>query len=101
MIEKCPKSNEACPYWSVRPRGPLRGTVDNGCFADEDHYYWPARNYRTEVEAQFRELPENREMKCRDEHDERHRNEFPPPKPDLLTMLQALNRSQEDEQRAA
>lgn len=77
--EACPNENADCRYYPA-------------CFSDIDHYYFPARLYRRPIEKEFRQLPENKERKCRADHDERHATESPPPKPDLNFMLSAINR---------
>jgi hypothetical protein len=78
--EACPNENSDCKYYP-------------GCFSDIDHYYYPARLYRRPVEREFRQLPENKERKCRSEHDERHATEQPPIKPTLDFMREAIKRS--------
>ena len=59
-------------------------------YTDEHHLWWPARNYRDRTGSAFRELPENKEQKCRHEHNELHANQQPPDKPDRLRMLAVL-----------
>lgn len=61
------------------------------CFEDIDHIYWPAKDYTTPVEKEFRELPENKQLICRVLHEQRHATEQPPLKPDRETMLLAIN----------
>lgn len=77
--ENCPKENPECKYYP-------------SCFSDIDHYYFPANDYRKPIEKVFRALPENIELKCRADHDERHAKELPPIKPDLNFMLEAIRR---------
>lgn len=60
------------------------------CFEDVDHLYWPRRNYKTQVEKQFRELDENKTLVCRALHEERHATERPPQKPPREVMIQAI-----------
>lgn len=64
---------------------------ERGCFEDLDHHYWPAKDYTTPVEKEFRELPENKSMKCRVIHEQRHATEQPPLKPSRDFMLNAIN----------
>ena len=64
------------------------------CFTDQDHYYWPASDYKTPVERAFRNLPENIEEKCRFEHNERHANEEPPVKPSIQYMAESILRAE-------
>lgn len=79
MREDCPIANENCKY---HPR----------CFSDIDHYWYPKTDYKTAIEKEFRELPEFKRQICREQHDERHRLETPPPKPDLTFMREAIRR---------
>lgn len=60
-------------------------------FSDTHHIYYPASNYRTLVEKEFRELPENKVQLCRNEHNERHATEEIPVKPSRDEMLQAIS----------
>lgn len=76
MYKPCPEANEECKYFP--------------CYMDEHHLYWPRKNYKSGVERAFRNLPENRQMLCRAEHDEVHATEPIPKKPSRNEMLQAL-----------
>lgn len=69
----------------------IRDTI--GCFEDIDHEYWPSRQYRTPLEKEFRELPENKRQICRDLHNERHATESPPEKPSRREMISAVQQS--------
>lgn len=69
-----------CPY------------LETGCFEDIDHKYGPRRSYKTTVEKEFRQLPENKTLTCRREHDERHDREDFPEKPDRDFMINAIKR---------
>jgi len=77
-IGDCPNPRENC--W--QPEGP---------FSDEDHIYWPAHVYKKLgwVATRFRNLPDNREQRCRCEHFERH-SEPPPEIPSREFMLEAV-----------
>ena len=77
----------------------LRETI--GCREDVHHEYYPRREVlgRGVVAAVFRELPENKTVKCRDAHNERHcGGDEAPAIPDneimLLAILEAINRGQ-------
>ncbi len=75
---ECPRENVDCPLYF------------EGCFTDLHHLYFPRRDYKTNVEKQFRNLPENKEQLCRAEHNERHATEPPPLKPSRDEMLGAI-----------
>lgn len=89
MAEMCPQPNPECRYYGTR-----------ACIVTTHHLVYPAREYQTPVEYAYRDMPENKVRLSRCDHDEVHRNEFPPEKPSLLEMLNALNRSQEHERAA-
>jgi hypothetical protein len=74
----CPNENEACRFY------------EEGCYSDLHHSYYPRKRYTTSIERTFRNLPENKEMMCRDEHSELHATEQPPHKPRREEMLQAI-----------
>jgi hypothetical protein len=57
----------------------LRETI--GCFEDVHHRQWPRRAYQSPVAKEFRDLDENKELTCRDRHNEIHATEMPPEKP--------------------
>jgi hypothetical protein len=76
----CPNAGEGCPLFNSKA----------GCHTDIHHELWPAYQYSTPVERQFRELSENKVRMCRNEHNELHATEFPPHKPTLRDMLAAL-----------
>lgn len=77
---RCPESNEQCKYYAS----------EGGCYQNEHHLYWPRRDYTSSVERAFRQLPENKELICRAEHDELHATESPPPMPSRNEMLIVL-----------
>lgn len=79
-FEACPGANEDCKYFDT----------ERGCYQDEHHLYYPRKRYKSSVEKAFRQLPENREMLCRAEHDEIHATEPIPHKPSRVEMVQAL-----------
>lgn len=77
MRGECPNPSPDCPY-SDRP---------GGCYSDTDHLYYPGVDYSGIMESEFRELPENKQQKCRWEHEQRHLDEVPPEKPPREHML--------------
>lgn len=79
MRKPCPSENEACKYYAS----------EGGCYVDTHHTYWPRRSYTTQIEKEFRRLPENQELLCRVEHEEAH-TERPPEKPTRDEMIQAI-----------
>lgn len=94
MIGECPSPNK---------RGCHIGVGQYRCRSNEHHLYWPARDYKTEIENEFRELPENKVQLCMYDHDMLHVQQEPPQKPTLETMIVALTVQIEvqDEQEAA
>lgn len=60
------------------------------CFTDTHHLYYPRRRYKTQVEREFRNLPENKVEMCRAAHTELHATEQIPKKPGRDEMLQAI-----------
>lgn len=67
----------------------LRETT--GCFEDVHHKYFPRRSYRTPLEKEFRELPENKVVICRQLHNDEHATIEPPDKPPISEMRQRVN----------
>lgn len=63
----------------------LRDTV--GCFEDVHHKVYPRREYKTGLPYRYRELPENKELTCRDRHNEIHATQAPPERPTREQML--------------
>lgn len=59
------------------------------------HEFWPKSSYKTKLERQFRELPENKTRICAQEHDDLHACNLPPEKPERYEMLQAVEDSEE------
>jgi hypothetical protein len=70
MAERCPVAQDDCKYAGTRY-----------CQLTVHHRFWPRRDYSTEAAHDFRELPENKELLSRCDHDELHRTEEPPRKP--------------------
>lgn len=75
--------------------------LERGCFEDVDHKYHPRRDYETEIEREFRELPENKTLTCRRVHDERHKYEEAPDKPSRGFMINAIRRATQGDGQAA
>jgi hypothetical protein len=78
MKGACQEQNQGCPF------------LPNGCFSDVHHLYYPRKAYRTSVERQFRNLPENKEQICAWLHVLEHLDNAPPEKPSRDEMLQAI-----------
>ena len=68
----------------------LRDTI--GCFEDVHHRVYPRRDYQTPLEKEYRNLDENKEITCRDRHNEKHANEPTPEKPSVDEMRRAVGR---------
>lgn len=82
MYTPCPNEHEGCRFYET----------DLGCVANTHHHYWPKFKYTTAVERSFRELPENKEQMCMEEHRELHETTPPPKKPSRDFMLNALQK---------
>lgn len=63
------------------------------CYQDSHHVYFPRRDYKTKIEKQFRNLPENLVEMCRNDHDNLHATQTPPEKPSRDEMLVAISRT--------
>lgn len=79
----CPFESPDCKYFDS----------PTGCFSDTHHLQYPRADYRSKLEKQFRELPENKVDICRDMHDECHAFEDLPLKPSLEVMRHTVNES--------
>jgi hypothetical protein len=64
-------------------------------FTDEHHDYFPRRAYMGKLATTFRNLPENKQQLCRNEHNEIHATQRPPLKPDVQDMLAAIALSEQ------
>ena len=73
--EDCRTPNPECKYYET-----------DYCLQSLHHVYWPRRNYTTPLEKRFRNLPENKELLPRCEHDELHATTEPPEKPSHAFM---------------
>ncbi|HEV7236876.1 MAG TPA: hypothetical protein VGN15_11880 [Ktedonobacteraceae bacterium] len=60
------------------------------CFEDTHHLQYPKRAYRTEVEAEWRELPINKVRICRALHDALHTTGYVPQKPPRDVMVDEI-----------
>lgn len=60
------------------------------CYEDNHHLYWPRNDYTSLIERQFRALPENMTLICREEHEAIHANFAPPEKPSEHFMALAV-----------
>ena len=71
----------------------LRDT--SGCFEDVHHKQWPRSTYRRmgRLAMDFRNLDENKELTCRDRHNEKHATERPPERPSATEMQLAIARA--------
>lgn len=75
---------------------PLRETI--GCFEDVHHHNFPAATYKAmgALAITFRELPENKDRRCRNLHNIEHEVIEPPEVPDemfmALAVLEAINK---------
>lgn len=77
MAERCPVVALDCRY---------AGKAN--CIVTRHHLYWPARDYETPLELAFREANIDMERRC--DHDDIHREQFPPLKPTVKEMITAL-----------
>lgn len=68
---------------------------EGACYEDIHHKYWPRRDYRTQVERQFRSLDINKVKICRAMHNEIHASRRKSDKPPREGMLRAIKEEQE------
>jgi len=78
---ECPNASESCKYWESK----------HGCRTNIHHEFYPACDYTTPIQKEFRELPENKEALCMYEHELKHRTETPPEMPTRDEMLMVIN----------
>jgi hypothetical protein len=69
-----------CPE-AQRPRG---------CYEDTHHEVYPAAEYRSRLEKQYRELQSLKEVMCRRLHNQTHAETGPPEKPTAAEMRAAI-----------
>lgn len=79
----CPFESSDCKYFNS----------STGCFQDTHHLMYPRADYRSRVEKEFRDLPENKVDICRQMHDECHAFDEIPVKPSMDVMRHAINES--------
>lgn len=72
------------------PSRECRVREKTGCFEDVHHKEWPRRAYSTPLEKEYRELEDNKELTCRDRHNEIHATQQPPEKPSHEEMNAAI-----------
>ena len=80
MKRFCPKANEAC---KLAPK----------CYSDKHHPDYPAFQYKTSLERQYREIRAIGNYMCRAEHDELHATQIAPEKPSVPNMVNYLANS--------
>ncbi len=73
---------------------PLRDS-ERGCFEDIHHRFYPRRTYEAlgAVAITFRELPENKDRRCRNLHNIEHEVSEPPEVPGRELMLFAIEKA--------
>ena len=79
MGEKCPDCYDGCKYFGT-----------DQAIITTHHLYYPACDYKTRVEKEFRNLEVNKIAICRAIHDEIHATETPPDKPDHQFMCEEV-----------
>lgn len=78
MERKCtPEQQGACPLQQTK----------RGCFEDTHHLAYPANQYQSKIEKQWRELPERKVEVCRWLHNNLHASGYFPEKPSREEML--------------
>lgn len=78
----CPARNtEICPIFQQ----------EGECYEDQHHVYWPANEYTTRTEKQFRQLQVNKIAACRWLHNTIHAVVLPPEHPSVPEMRKAIN----------
>lgn len=75
-MERCPHASPRCPEASHKL----------GCHVVSHHIFWPASEYTTPLEREFRDLPSNRVPMCKGKETELHDNGEHPPKPTSQVM---------------
>jgi len=79
MVGECNQQRTDCPY------------LEQGCYSDTHHEFFPKHKYRTKLERAFRNLTANTVQICRAEHDEIHATIRPPKKPSRQEMKRAVD----------
>lgn len=60
------------------------------CRTDTHHLFYPANQYQDPIERAFRNLPENKVLTCREEHEIIHATQEEPVKPSIEVMEHAI-----------
>lgn len=79
---------ECCPYRYRSPDACELGT--------RHHLFWRRKDYRTELERAFRELPQNSVYCCRGIHDQLELVNRTPDKPSKERMQEAVDRTRQN-----
>lgn len=78
----CPiKNSPECPIFNQ----------EGECYEDKHHKYWPASNYVTKQEKEFRNLDVNKVIICRWIHNTIHSVALPPEHPSHAQIRRATN----------
>ena len=82
----CPlKNSPDCPVFQQ----------EGECYEDRHHKYWPASEYSTRTEKQFRTLGSNVVRICRFLHNTVHSVALPPEQPTVQEMRRAINKERQ------
>lgn len=73
--------------------------VEGKCYQDIHHEYWPKKDYKSDVEKEFRGLLVNQTFICRALHNAIHASQDPPEKPSRDEMLVAIQEEKSDNRR--
>ena len=70
--------------------------AEGRCYEDLHHRQWPRRVIRRlgKIATSWRELEENKEIRCRRSHNELHATTPPPELPPISVMREAVRRVQ-------
>ena len=95
-IEQCPLANGDCRYYDQPTPKALRGTQEHGCRSDSDHIIPRAmgKGATKLVQNYIQRSPDNRQQLCREEHEQKTRDDQinPPTLPDAQFMMDSLAR---------
>lgn len=78
-----PEIKNQCPIFDL----------EGECYEDRHHLYWPASEYSSRIEKQFRQLDSNKITICRWLHNTVHLVTLPPEKPTRNEMQRRINES--------
>lgn len=77
----CPaRDTPACPIFAQ----------EGECYEDKHHKYWPAPEYRSKIEKEFRQLEINKLTICRWLHNTIHAVALPPEHPTAAEMKKVI-----------